>query len=187
MNNNLGSRDLAHIDFSAMSDEELREMIKLARTTTESEIAKDDSFAIQMEVIKAFPCRKIDRRGREYRFIKSIVMTPGKIDKQNDWTDAEEIQDAIHEFMINLQKTNDPEESGVSYRHSRLIKSDDARIVECGQTDFPEVWGNRTFPEGTWKVGMRIYDHSLFPEIDSGALRGCSIEGSALHNPAPLP
>jgi hypothetical protein len=144
------------------------------------------SFGETMEVIKAFSQPRYDRRRREYRFIKSIVMTPGKLDKQNDWTDADEIEDAIHEFMMNLQKTQDQDESGISYRHSRLIKSNDAMIVECCKTDFPETWNGKEFPAGSWKVGIRVYDQSLFPEIDSGQLRGCSIEGSARHQEMPL-
>ena len=155
----------------------------------EKEEDQDGDFSINMEVIKAFPQRKIDRRGREYRFIKSIVMTPRKIDKQDDWIDEDEIQDGMHEFMIRLQemKSEDEDESGISYRHQRLVKSDDARIVECSQTDFPENWGGKEFPAGSWKVAFRVYDKNMFSEIDSGALRGCSIEGSAIHSKAPLP
>lgn len=147
----------------------------------------DGSFSLQAEVIKSFPQRKIDRRGKEYRMIKSMVMTPGKVDTQKDWTDSDEIQDAIHEFMINLQKSSDPDESGISYRHARLIKSDDARIVECSQLDFAETWNGKEFPAGTWKVGIRLYDENLFPEVDSGSLRGCSIEGSAVYKRLPPP
>jgi len=144
-------------------------------------------FAVQMEVIKAIPMRRFDRRKKEYRFIKSIVMTPRKIDKQNDWVPADEIEDAVHEFMINLQKTSDPNESGVSYRHQRLVKSSDARIVECCATDFDETWNGKTFPAGSWKVGIRVYDEGMFPEIDRGELRGCSIEGTATHTKESLP
>lgn len=152
------------------------------------ESANDGDFAIHMEIVKAFPCRKIDRRGREYRLIKSMVMSPGKIDLQDDWTDADEIQDAIHEFMIRLQDVEKSEgESGLSYRHSRMVKSEEARIVECAQLDFPEVWGNRTFPAGTWKIGVRVYSKELFEDIDNGVLRGCSVEGDAIHTKQPLP
>lgn len=152
------------------------------------DIAQEGSgdFAVQMEVIKAIPMRRFDRRKKEYRFIKSIVMTPSKIDKQNDWVPADEIEDAVHEFMINLQKTSDPNESGVSYRHQRLVKSSDARIVECCAIDFDETWGGKTFPAGSWKVGIRVYDEVMFPEIDRGELRGCSIEGTATHTKEPL-
>lgn len=146
----------------------------------------DGGFSFQMEIVKSFPMRKIDRRGREYRLIKSMVMSPRKIDKQLDWTDEDEIQDAIHEFMINLQKTEDKDESGISYRHSRLVKSDDGRIVECSQIDYPESWGEKSYPAGTWKVAFRVYDQNLFHEIDSGLLRGCSVEGTAVHTQAPL-
>ena len=147
----------------------------------------DQSFSVQSEIVKAFPQRKVDRRGREYRLIKSMVMSPRKIDKQNDWTDEDEIQDACHEFMINLQGVHKSEdESGLSYRHARLIKSSDARIVECNQLDFTETWGNKDYPAGTWKIGIRLYDEKLFGEIDSGKLRGCSVEGSAIHAPQPL-
>lgn len=153
----------------------------------ESEEISEDSFTIEHEIVKAFPQRKIDRRGREYRMIKSMVMSPRKIDKQNDWTDEDEIQDACHEFMINLQDVDkSDEESGLSYRHSRLIKSSDARIVECSQLDFTETWGNKDYPAGTWKIGIRLYDEKLFGEIDNGSLRGCSVEGSAVHSPQPL-
>lgn len=147
----------------------------------------DNPFQVEMDIVKAIPMRKIDRRGREYRLIKSMVMSPRKIDKQLDWTDEDEIQDAAHEFMINLQKTEKPkDESGISYRHRRLVKSNDAKIVECGQIDFPETWGAKTYPAGTWKVAFRVYDPGLFPEIDAGELRGCSVEGTAVHTAIPL-
>ncbi len=139
---------------------------------------EDQSFSVQTEIIKAFPQRKIDRRGREY---------PGKIDKQLDWTDSDEIQDTVHEFMINLQNVEkSADESGLSYRHARMIKSDEARIVECGQIDFPETWGDRVFPAGTWKIATRVYSPKLFSDIDGGTLRGCSVEGDAIHTKQPL-
>lgn len=154
------------------------------------DIAQDKcgDFAVQMEVIKAIPMRRFDRRKKEYRFIKSIVMTPRKLDKQDDWVPEDEIEDGVHEFMINLQsnKSSDPDESGISYRHQRLVKNSDARIVECCTTDFPETWNGKTFPAGSWKVGIRVYDESMFPEIDRGELRGCSIEGTATHTKEPL-
>ncbi len=162
------------------------EMVDLADEGSEEE-SQDCSFAVNTEIIKAFPQRKIDRRGREYRLIKSMVMSPGKVDSQLDWTDADEIQDTVHEFMINLQNVEKSEdESGLSYRHSRMIKSDEARIVECGQIDFPEVWNGKTFPAGTWKIATRVYSPALFEDIDNGTLRGCSVEGDAIHTKQPL-
>lgn len=163
-------------------------MADIEKEDTAQEEAGD--FAVQMEVIKAIPMRRFDRRKKEYRFIKSIVMTPRKLDKQDDWIPEHEIEDGIHEFMINLQeqqKSSDPEESGVSYRHQHLVKSGDAYIVENTFTDFPETWNGKTFPAGSWKVGIRVYDESIFPEIDRGELRGCSIEGTATHTKEPLP
>jgi len=178
------------IDADAISGEEMENIAKLAEPEKEEVITvdpKEDSFSVEHEIVKAFPQRKVDRRGREYRLIKSMVMSPRKIDKQNDWTDEDEIQDACHEFMINLQAVDKSEdESGISYRHSRLIKSEDARIVEWSQIDFPETWGNKTFPAGTIKIGFRVYAKSLFREIDAGLLRGCSVEGNAIHSPEPL-
>ncbi len=176
------------INLESVTQEELEKMAEIARLEKEGELVPgDDSFSVHMEIVKAFPQRKIDRRGREYRMIKSMVMSPGKIDKQDDWTDSDEIQDACHEFMIRLQSFEKSEdESGLSYRHARLIKSDDAMIVECGQIDFDETWGDKTYPAGTWKIGVRAYDPNLFKEIDSGLLRGCSVEGDAIHSPQPL-
>lgn len=176
-------------DFEVIEPEPL-EFSSVIEIEDDREIEKEDnSFSIQMEVIKAIPQRRFDRRKKEYRFIKSIVMTPRKIDKQDDWIPEEEIEDGIHEFMMRLQemKEIDPEESGISYRHQRLVKSDDAVIVENTFTDFPETWNGKTFPAGSWKVGIRVYDESMFPEIDRGELRGCSIEGTAVHTKEPLP
>lgn len=209
------------INLEAISDEELEKLAALAKQLESGELkiekedaarspieeivdaasegAEDDDqeFSIQSEVVKAFPQRKIDRRGREYRMIKSMVMSPRKIDKQNDWTDEDEIQDAMHEFMIGIQMSDEETqkevasgaisvETGLSYRHARMIKSNEARIVECSQLDFPETWGIKQYPAGTWKIGIRVYDEKIFGEIDSGKLRGCSIEGSAVHSPQPL-
>lgn len=163
------------------------EVSAISINKTDSGNDGNDPFCVQMDIVKAFPMRKVDRRGREYRLIKSMVMSPRKIDKQLDWTDEDEIQDAAHEFMIGLQKTEKPkDESGISYRHRRLVKSNDAKIVENCQIDFPETWGNKTYPVGTWKVAFRVYDPSLFPEIDKGELRGCSVEGTAVHTAIPL-
>lgn len=162
-------------------------MADIEKEDTAQEEAGD--FSVQMEVIKAIPMRRFDRRKKEYRFIKSIVMTPCKLDKQDDWIPDEEIEDGVHEFLINLQaqKESDPDESGISYRHDHLVKSGDAFIVENTFTDFPETWSGKTFPAGSWKIGIRVYDESLFPEIDRGELRGCSIEGTAVHTKEPLP
>lgn len=144
------------------------------------------SMDVQAELIQKSAMRT-DRSGREYRFIISAIQSPYKIDKQDDWTDDSELEDALHEFAISLQKQSDPQESGVSYRHARMVTSEQAAIVELWQLRKAEVWGDKTLPAGTAMVGMRIYDSGLCDEIDSGKITGISIEGWGHPVPMPLP
>ena len=142
---------------------------------------------IEGEIVKS--TKQVDRDGREYRLVVSAVIIPRPKDSpdlQKDWTDEAEIEDACHEFMIHLQKSEfeaDKEkgESGLSYRHQRMISSDDARIVENWRLRKDEEWNGKMYPNGTWMVAARVYKESLFKEIDEGLLRGCSVEGSAFY------
>lgn len=130
---------------------------------------------------------KTDRHGREYLYVVSAVQSPMKIDKQNDWTTEDEIQDALHEFAISLQKQSDPDESGLSYRHSRMVTASEAAVVELWQLKKEEQWGDKVLPKGTGMVGMRIYDPGYRQEINDGKITGISIEGFGYPVEEPLP
>lgn len=119
--------------------------------------------------------KRVDRDGREYRYVLGPVLIPNRVDLQKDWVSADSVEEACHRFMMKYQTVSDG--------HKRLVKSSDAVVVENYTTPIDLKLGNHQIPKGTWMMGARVYDPAMIANIDSGKYRGFSVEGDALHVP----
>jgi hypothetical protein len=145
----------------------------------------EERFVADGEIIKSQPL--VDRSGREYTLVTSAFMSCDKIDKQDDWTDDAELRDALHEFSMSLQKQTDPQESGLSYRHQRMVTWDQANVVEVFMLSKGDTFNGVTYERPTGMISFRVYDTDMRKEILTGKLKGMSVEGYAKRTEQPLP
>lgn len=131
------------------------------------------SVALHCDLCKSE--KRVDRDGREYRYVLGPVLVPNRVDLQKDWASPDSVEEACHRFMMKYQLMSDG--------HKRLVKASDAVVVENYTTPIDLKIGNHEIPKGTWMMGARIYDKDMMAQVDVGKYRGFSVEGDALHIP----
>ena len=114
----------------------------------------------------------IAKTNEEKRLVYGIVYSPGEMDSQGDYTDAEQIEKAAHLFMKGARTA-----TGVDRHHSFQPEDGafvaESWIVKSGDPVFPDE------PEGSWAVGIRIEDDDLWSEVKKGEIGGLSMGGVA--------
>ncbi len=121
------------------------------------------------------PIVKVDE---EKRFALAPALVPDKVDKDGEFITAEEIEETAHDFMAWYQM--------VTYMHEIPIEKKDIAIVESYILRQPLKAGGVELPEGTWMLGFKIYDDSLWEEVKKGKIKGISIGGYCMGcNPKP--
>lgn len=111
----------------------------------------------------------------EERFVLGIVLEPESVDKQQDIYSAEEIRQCAHKWMadygtIGLMHKGDAINGKVTVLQSFLAPVD----MTIGQT---------VIKAGTWMMGVRVNDDTLWSLVKEGGLTGFSIGGSAVRKP----
>lgn len=103
------------------------------------------------------------------RLVYGIVYEPNVVDSQGDYTDADEIEKACHNFMLNYQE--------IGRRHFET--SPDIKLVECYVA--PENLGinGETVRKGAWLICVKVFNDEVWKEVLSGELTGFSFEGTA--------
>lgn len=104
------------------------------------------------------------------RMVYGLVYCPGKVDSQGEYSTADEIEKAAYEFMRDLRGHS------VDTRHDFICK--DAFVAESWLTKgadslFPEA------PVGSWAVGIRVDDDTVWGAVKKGELKGLSLAGFA--------
>ena len=99
-----------------------------------------------------------------------IVYEPNSEDSHGDYTSADEIEKAAHDFlpraMINLDhEDNEP----------------DVQVIESyiARSDFRFDGSDEMVKKGSWVLGTRIISSSLRRSIENGDYTGYSLEGQA--------
>ena len=110
-------------------------------------------------------CKSLD-----HHMVYGVVYSPDEIDTQCEYSTADEIEKAAHEFLADLNQRNvDVEHSfkpeGAYVAESWLLKGQDER--------FPGA------PEGSWAVGIKITDEALWKSVKDGTVSGLSMAGVA--------
>lgn len=140
-----------------------------------------------------------------------IVYEPNVVDAQGDYSTSPEIEDACHDFMRRLQKSNTVTSRAVQIIDS-LIKGKDAQIditdfydtediekgavglmhkdwsdtngdiVECYIAPTDMVVNGQAVKKGTWLLGI-IWNPEIFKQIENGTLTGYSMGGKGVRIP----
>lgn len=104
------------------------------------------------------------------KIVYGVVYAPDEVDTQDEFATKEEIEKAAWEFMKDLRNQNvdtmhNFEKAGAYVAESWLIKGRDSL--------FPEE------KEGTWCVGIKIEDDTLWKSLEAGEFEGLSMAGVA--------
>lgn len=111
----------------------------------------------------------IEKVNKKLNLVEGVVLTPNKVDRQNDIVLPDEVDAAAIRYAELYGAAN---EMHVTDRvNVKLVKN----FVFPVDTEID----GKLYPAGTWWVGYKIYDETLIEKIDSGKYKAFSIEGSA--------
>ena len=117
--------------------------------------------------------KMIPNEEREERFALGVVLEPETVDAQGDIYSAGEIRKAAHEYMAAHQT--------IGIQHKR--KAEGVKILESyiAPADF-EIEGQEV-KKGSWLIGARFENDTLWSDVKAGRLTGWSIGGAAVREP----
>ena len=103
-----------------------------------------------------------------------VVYAPDELDTHGDFMTAVEIEKMAYDFMMTgkvnaIDTQHDLEENG-----SKVVESFIARK------------GDLDFPEGSWVMGVKVFDEELWGAIKKGELTGFSMYGHAKRSPVTI-
>jgi hypothetical protein len=108
------------------------------------------------------------------RKVWAAVLIPDETDKQGDLVPRPEIERAAHNYLKHYRKID--EDHDLVDGSGEPIES---YVVKRETTfDMPDGSGERTYPEGTWIMGVELTDDA-WKRVESGELSGFSIYGGA--------
>lgn len=108
------------------------------------------------------------------RKVWAAVLIPGEVDKQGDLVPEPEIERAAHNYLKHYRKVD--EDHDLVDGSGEPIES---YVLKQETTfDLPDGSGERTYPKGTWIMGVQLTDDA-WKRVESGELTGFSIYGGA--------
>jgi len=110
---------------------------------------------------------KVDDARQE---VGGVVYPANKEDAHGDWATADDIHDAMVDYMIKSRKSD--------IMHDRIERSD-IHIIECFQADAETVKGGGTINAGDWWATAKIESEETWGKVKSGELAGWSLDGFA--------
>jgi hypothetical protein len=130
--------------------------------------------------------RGIAKSVDEKRFSLAPMYVPGRLDSQGDWSDADELQQAVWKFsrgdkLIALQHRPEDGPVGEAVEMMTIPWIHTVPMIKADGTS-----EDVTFPAGTPWLGV-IWDEKTWPLVKSGAVRGYSIGGRATLLNADIP
>jgi Putative phage serine protease XkdF len=104
------------------------------------------------------------------KIVYAEVYAPSRIDAQNEFMVAEDIETMAHRFMgLKLDETIDVRHNGIAIC---------AHPVES----FIARKGDPDYTDGAWVLGIKIDDDSVWEEIKNGKLNGFSFQSLVKHH-----
>jgi hypothetical protein len=101
------------------------------------------------------------------RLVYGVVYEPNKVDGQNDFACAEEIEKAAHRFMLDWQK--------IGVMHARETR--DVRLVESYIAPADFRMDGEPVTKGAWIIAVKVENDSVWNAILTGELNGFSLQG----------
>lgn len=107
-------------------------------------------------------------KSEEQCIVMGVVYSPLEIDTDHETMRSETIEQMAHDFLANGRV------GMIDYQHNRQPTA--SRVVESfiARKDDPDG-----FPEGSWVLGVKIYDPDLWQKVKKGEINGFSFSGPA--------
>jgi hypothetical protein len=124
----------------------------------------------------------VEKAEHPQQIVRGIVLVPDLIDSQSERVNADEIEKAAHQWMLDWQ------EQGVQHYGNRVPE---IRPVESyvAPADFviKGIDGeDHTVPKGTWVMASKVGSPRAWNMVLDGELSGYSIQGSAIKHEVSL-
>ncbi len=116
----------------------------------------------------------IAKEGDEH-YVLGIVLEPDVVDAQQDTYSVDEVRMASERFMEVHRN--------MGLMHKGHV-NDKVQILENYLAPCDMTLGDTTVKKGTWLMGCRVKDDTLWAAVKAGGLTGFSIGGSAIRTPA---
>lgn len=114
------------------------------------------------------------RKDGEQKYVLGIVLEPDIVDAQKDTYTAEEIRGAFEKYAEEYRN--------VGLMHKQVI-NEKVSIVENYISPADFQMGDVLIKKGTWLMGVRVNDPTLWAACKEGSITGFSIGGSAIRKP----
>lgn len=129
---------------------------------------KTDLLSETAELIKS------DSEDQDEHYILGVVLEPNEIDSQGDTISPEEIRQAAHRYMEDF--------GNVGLQHQTFVNGK-IKILESYICPCDAEIGGQLVKAGTWLMGFRVLDKSIWEAVKEGLLTGLSIGGSGVRVP----
>lgn len=108
-------------------------------------------------------------KGKDRQILYGIVYEPDFVDSQDDFSSADEIEKAAHNFLVKARK--------VKVQHDEVAK---ASVVESYIAPADLNVGGNAVRKGSWVLVIKVNDSELWSEIKEGKYTGLSMGGTAV-------
>lgn len=116
----------------------------------------------------------IIKKDDEKRIAYGVVLKPEDRDSQGDIYDAEVIEDAAHEFLVDVAKGK----AGLDWMHDTKVKKT-RELVASSPLLSDQIIDGRFLLKGTWVIGVRYKTKKEWEAVKEGDIDGYSIDGTA--------
>jgi len=116
---------------------------------------------------------KFYKQNKKKQIVGGIVYEPDAVDTQGDYTDAEEIQKAMYDFMEKYAKNS----KRIKIGHKGATHT--FPIMECFQPEHDITRGGQTVKKGAWWLMLKVTDKAVWDDIEKNKITGFSMGGSA--------
>jgi 2'-5' RNA ligase len=106
----------------------------------------------------------------DHRVVYGVVLHPGVTDSQGDDVSAEEIEQAAHRYLVESRKHD--------LQHAETAAP--VEVVESYIAPADLEVAGRPVLKGSWVMASHIRDDAIWAEVQTGAITGYSIGGSAV-------
>lgn len=126
---------------------------------------KEDDAEVEKDDIQFYvPIAKIDRKKQK---IYGIVLEPEVTDTQDDTMSVDEIEKTAEGFMSKSRR--------IGLRHRQLAEG--VTLTDNYVTQGPAKLGKQNLAVGTWIIGVKVNNPTLWAGIEKGEYNGFSVGG----------
>lgn len=133
----------------------------VARPANKKHIILKDGFLQEFKVLKS---------DEEKQMVYGIVYAPDQLDTQGHFTDAATIEKMAYDFMKNGRNGNIDIHHNYNPINGFVAES---WIIKGNDPVFPDE------PVGSWAVGIKVEDETIWEDIKKGKIAGISLAGWA--------